>query len=432
MKINILRQIFFDHHNNWEKFATKYGSRIRKIVIKEVEKFRSCGDPRNGFRLLVCEGCHEMRMVPYRCKSRFCTTCSCGETEEWSRIMAAEVIQVNHRHVIFTIDEGLREIFERYRFLLKEFMDEAVRIVQEYFKKKHKVTPGIIAGLHTFGSRLNFNPHVHMLVSMGGMKESGEWKVYDFIPFTMLRKQWQTVVLKLIRRRLTEEQKEKAQPLLQAAYKANAEGFYVYAPKQKGNVQFQLQYIGRYMRRPAIGLNRIVGYDGERVTFRYHDKTTGVEKLETVSVEEFIGRLIKHIPDEQFKVIRHYGIYSRRIKAISKKLITGWQKSVRKWIVVTKRLYRRNWSERIKEQTGKDPLVCPCCGCYYEYKGEVCLKDGKLTVKYAKGETARICMERMIEHITGIKKQESRQEKKPRKILRPTEKHSEIPLFAMR
>jgi hypothetical protein len=57
-------------------------------------------------------------------------------------------------------------------------------------KKKHKVTPAIVAGLHTFGSRLNFNPHEHMLVTMGGMKANGEWKTYDYVPFEMLRKQW--------------------------------------------------------------------------------------------------------------------------------------------------------------------------------------------------------------------------------------------------
>lgn len=427
MDDNILRQIFFDQNKNWERFKSKYGNRIRKIVEKEIEKFHHCGDPRNGFRLLVCEGCHRIRRVPYRCKSRFCTTCSCGETEEWGRIMAAEVIQVNHRHVVFTIAEGLRQVFARYRFLLKGFMDEAVRIVQEYFKKKYKVTPGIIAGLHTFGTRLNFNPHVHMLVTMGGMKESGEWKVYDFIPFTMLRKQWQTVVLKLIRRRLTEDQKRRVQPLLQTAYKANAEGFYVYAPKQKGVVQYQLQYIGRYMRRPAIGLNRIMEYDGERVRFSYKDKTSGEEKIETVSVEEFIGRLIQHIPDEQFKLIRHYGIYARRIKALSKKMISNWQKSVRKWIVAAKRLFRRKWSERIKEQTGKDPMVCPDCNCYYEYKGEVCPKDGELSIKYAKGSMARGCLERMIQNVTG----NAKEEEKRREPNDSTPKYNQIYLFGM-
>lgn len=88
--------------------------------------------------------------------------------------MQVEVFQVNHRHVIFTIDEGLRNIFLLYRSeLMKEFMDEVARLIQEFFEKKYKVTPGIIAGLHTFGARLNFYPHVHMLVTMGGMTENG-------------------------------------------------------------------------------------------------------------------------------------------------------------------------------------------------------------------------------------------------------------------
>jgi hypothetical protein len=117
--------------------------------------------------------------------------------------------------------------------MLKELMDEAVRLVQNWFKKKLKVTPGVIAGLHTFGSRVNFNPHVHMLVTMGGMKKNGEWKTYNFIPFEMLRKQWQTIVLKLIRKTLTEQERSPA--FMQKAYKHNPDGFYIHAPKQRGN-----------------------------------------------------------------------------------------------------------------------------------------------------------------------------------------------------
>jgi hypothetical protein len=92
---------------------------------------------------------------------------------------------------------------------------------------------------------------------------------------------------------------------------------------------------------------------------------------------------------------------------------------------------RRNWSERQKEQSGQDPLVCPHCGNYYEYKGEVCLKDGELTVKYAKGKMARECMERMIDHITGVKKTQTREEKRPREIPKPAETVREIHLFAV-
>jgi hypothetical protein len=77
-------------------------------------------------------------------------------------------------------------------------------------------------------------------------------------------------------------------------------------------------------------------------------------------VEEFISRLIRHIPDEQFKTIRYYGMYSRRSKKISKKLLTIWQKQVRKWVVkVQKVLRRQTWRERIIASGKKDPMICP-------------------------------------------------------------------------
>lgn len=65
METNILKRIFFDHHQHWEKFKRKHGKKIRPIVIKEVEKFRDCGDLKKGFKPYVCEGCHDVRKVPY-------------------------------------------------------------------------------------------------------------------------------------------------------------------------------------------------------------------------------------------------------------------------------------------------------------------------------------------------------------------------------
>lgn len=416
-----MKRIFMDH---WSSFFEQNKDRVRPSVVKEVEKFLGCGNPRNGFKLLVCEGCHEMRKIPYRCKGRFCTTCSCGETAEWSRLMEEEVFQVNHRHVIFTIDEGLRNIFLMYRGMLKEFMDEAARLIQEHYEKKHKVTPGIIAGLHTFGSQLNFNPHVHMLVTMGGMTANGEWKTYDYLPYKKFRKQWQTVVLKLIRRNLTEEQKRQVQPLLQKAYSENEEGFYVHAPKQDGNVKAQLGYIGRYIRRPAISVERIREYDGEYVTFRYHDKADDTDKEEKITVKEFITRLIRHIPDENFKMIRHYGLYARRIKKQCKEKVKAWQEKVKKTLVkVQKLIKRRKWHERIKEQTGKDPMVCPKCECYYEYKGEVCLEEGQLVVKHAVCAKSKAVLERMIRDLTGIEEEKGSQEKET-KTAEPKQLHA--------
>lgn len=421
---NILWQILFDSRDNWHKFVDKYGKRIRPVVLKEVEKFHNCGDPKQGFKLFVCEGCNDVKHLVYRCRSRFCSSCSSGEAEEWSRVLSHEAYQVMHRHVIFTIDEELRIVFAKHRFLLKELMDRSVQLVQEYFQKKSKVTPGIIAGLHTYGAKAQFNPHVHMLVTMGGMTEKGEWKQYDYLPFEMLRKQWQTVVLKLIREKLSREEIKRIQAILQQAWNNHKNGFYIYAPKQKGNVREQLRYIGRYLRRPAIGMSRIIEYTGETVTFRYLDKQDGKEKTETVSVEEFIGRLVQHIPEENFKLIRHYGVYSRRIKGLCRELLCKWQEKLKRLVIQLKKLRRRSWGERRWEESGEDVWLCPHCRNMYEYKGEVCLSEGKLVIRYAKGIQAREYLERVIGYQPG----NAKKEEKPRKTNTAPPKYSYVPL----
>lgn len=390
MKANVLQAIFFDEYHNWDKFKEKHDRKIRPIVKTEVNKFRDCGDIRKGYRLFVCEGCHQVKFVPLRCKGKFCPTCATGESQRWAEVVANDLFAVTHRHVVFTIDEGLRNIFliEKYRdALLKGLMDEAAKIIMKFYQKRN-LQVGIIAALHTFGSKLEFNPHVHMVVTMGGITKDGKWETYDYLPFAMLRKYWQNAVLKLIRRTLSKWDKQRVQPKLQAAYSRNGDGFYVNAPKKsRTNLKGLLEYISRYMKRGPIAMNRILMYDGEQVMFTYQDKRTNTKETMTMSVDEFIGALIRHISNRYFRTIRRYGIYSRRIKTLMKTLMMNYQKMIRRMIVtLNEALKPKTWAERITEEFGENPLECSRCGEAYEFVGMSVRKNGRLVVKYAKDD----------------------------------------------
>ena len=410
-QMNILKAIFSDH---WSRFLKENKDKMRPVIIEEVEKFLHCGELSNGFLTFKCEACPKVKKIPIRCKGKFCPTCAVGEAQKWADIQANDMYRSNHRHVVFTIDEGLRSIFAgKYRKkLLKKLMDEAARLLNEWFKKCG-FKPGIVSALHTFGSKLEFNPHIHMLVSMGGVTPENEWKTYDFIPFTKLRKQWQTVVLKLIRRTLSPAAKKVVQPKLQAAYKNNPQGFYVNAPKRsKTDVKKILGYIGRYMKRGPIALHRIIIYDGETVVFKYHDKQDGEEKVESLTVDAFIGRLIRHIPDKQFKMIRHYGLYSRRIKTLMKEIVTIYQESIKKLLVNAKKMIQpKGWRESIKESFGYDPLKCSECGNVLEFRGIAVRKNGQLEVQYANDKEAKDYINREVERIESEAYKKAQKEK---------------------
>lgn len=351
---NIIKRIFRD---NWKGFCEKYGKRIRSVVKSEVEKMLKCMDIEHGYREYKCLNCGEIKKVGFSCKSRMCTSCGKVATDDWVNEVAGDIMQVSHRHAVFTIPEELREIFLKDRRLLKLLPDLACKTVMDWFKKiskKKEYVPGIIAVIHTFGRDLKWNPHVHMLITEGAIDKEGKWKDIDYIHYEVLRKCWQYLLLTEIQKRYKKDLR--IRKIISKLFNEKDKGFYVYAKGRMETAKGAIRYIGRYVSRPAIAGSRIKGYDGKTVIFHYERHEDG-QKIEVeMPVEEFIKKVIRHIPDRQFKMIRYYGTYSRRSKNKIKEYMTKEQKERK---LKNKKTY---WRERIMKSFGYDPIKCSNCG----------------------------------------------------------------------
>lgn len=168
---------------NWDGFYKKYKNRIRPSVIAEVKKVMKCKDISNGYIELKCVDCGEIKKVGFTCKSRFCTSCGKVYVDNWVNGMLGKLINVKHRHMVFTIPEELRNYFGRDRDRLKLLPQCAAKAVTSWMHKQNKreeYTPGIISVIHTFGRDLKWNPHVHMMVTEGG---KGKLKTNDLEKF---------------------------------------------------------------------------------------------------------------------------------------------------------------------------------------------------------------------------------------------------------
>ena len=137
-------------------------------------------------------------------------------------------------------------------------------------------------------------------------------------------------------------------------YKHCPNGFYVYAKPTLTNNQDVLKYIGRYLGRPVIAASRIDYYDGQFVTFHYNRHEDNKLITETVSAVDFIKKLIIHIPEKHFKLIRYYGIYAKHHKH---------ENSLRLFIPKEKRRFhilRNSWRTSVSLSFHFDPLLCKC------------------------------------------------------------------------
>ena len=353
MKKGKIKIILEDH---WHGFLKIYENKIRSNVKKEVEKVLKCKDTKYGFIELKCDKCNTKKKIGFTCKSRFCTSCGKIYTDNWIDNMLGNLINVKHRHIVFTIPEELRKFFGIDRQRLKILPKCAARAVTSWMhslNKKEEFTPGIVTVIHTFGRDLKWNPHVHMMVTEGGKGNITEWRHIRHISYESLRKRWQKILLDEITN-ISGNTKE-VKLIKNKLYKEKVKGFYVHAKTEIKSAKIAAKYVGRYVGRPAIAESRILKYDGKNVTYKYTRHEDNKVIVETVHVYEFIKRIIRHIPEKNFKMIRYFEIYSRRskgkvnfIKMIDKRIL-----SIRKSIA--------NWENRILAIAGVDPCKCPNC-----------------------------------------------------------------------
>ena len=362
--MSILQDIFREHYE-----IIEYTCHPREVELENINKMIHCGDPSFGGALYCCEKCGHTKFVPFRCHSRFCPTCGVLYSIKRTTAMSFKLIRTTHRHCVFTIAEELRPFFLADRSLLSCLFQAVNQAVSRFFynlnHKRHFV-PGFICVLHTFGRDLKWNPHIHCILSEGGFDKNGFWRSVTHFHYKYFRNAFQTVLLNLMQNKLpTQFKKAKAQ-----IYNRSKNGFYVYMKPHKCEFHQILSYIGRYLGRPVIATSRIDNYDrdNDTVTFHYNRHEDNKLIYETIPALEFSKRLMRHIPDKHFKMIRYYGIYARHRDS---------DKLIRRAIPPEKRkayLSFTTWRNAIIIAFGYDPIQCPHCGhtmtvqkLYYRY-----------------------------------------------------------------
>lgn len=348
--MNILQSIFTDYYEH-----IIYELHPRPAVIQNVDKMIHCGDPSHGGAMYACSHCGNLKFVPFRCKSRFCPSCGNKYNQIRSFHMSSKLVSCVHRHCVFTIPEELRIYFLRDRKLLNLLFSSVRDVVLRMFFKMNKTenfTPGFICVLHTFGRDLKWNPHIHALISEGGAGNITPWRPVKHFDYTFLRNAFRKVLLE----KMTAAIGPSFRKVKNDIYKNHAEGFYVRAKPNLCTPDVTIKYISRYLGRPVIATSRIDKYDGDNVTFHYtrHEDNKTIE--ECVPALDFIKRLIVHIPEKHFKMLRYYGIYAKHHTQ---------EKKLRRCISSQKLEFLRSlqdWRNSILLTFGYDPLRCPDCG----------------------------------------------------------------------
>ncbi|MCP4271171.1 MAG: transposase [Gammaproteobacteria bacterium] len=363
---NVYKQIFKDH---WDGFKEKYPRYDDFYYDELVEKMLNCGYPkRMGYIEYICMNCgKDQRIVSMSCKSFLCLRCGKVYVDDWVSQVSKQLHEgVVYRHVVLTVAEVLREPFYNHgKGLLGSLFCCAVKCLDDFYSTvgRKDIKGGYIIVLQTHGRNGQYNPHLHIIATSGGMNpDTQEWVHFGYLPYEILHKKWQWYLLEMLREGIDTEEIER---LVDYCYKKYPKGFV--ANVQKGDVPTRYEalakYLAKYVVSPPISVRRIDDYDGKKVSYHYRCHKTKKVEQETVDVYIFIGRMVQHILAKGFKRIRYYGVQATKtfgkFKGVIQEALSKVTKVVKDAIKIVP---RKKYRERYEESTGTDPFICSYCG----------------------------------------------------------------------
>jgi hypothetical protein len=368
---------------HWWDFVRTYGRWIRPVVFDNVRKVLACRTAVLGCHVYECPSCDHVKLVPHSCKSRFCPTCGKHATDVWADGVLSELLDVPYHHLVLSTPWQLRQLFAMNRVVcLNLLVRAAVEAVQQWARDVKGMRMGIVAVIHTFGSDLKWHPHIHLIVTGGGLSLDGtKWIATDprfLMHHSGLKKRWKYQVIS--RLRATHKLgafRFPGEASFLAAYPAFARWikklwpftWYAHIGASLLDPRFSIRYVGRYTKRAVLAEYRIRRYDGKYVTISFRDYAKGGKtSYKTMKVMTFIARLIHHIPDKHFPMIRHAGLFASRwkktyLEAANAALGHDPQSSPPRQLP--------SWAERQQVLNGTSPLVCPKCNLPLVFVGAV-------------------------------------------------------------
>jgi Putative transposase/Transposase zinc-binding domain len=344
----ILQQILASARNHWDH--NDYDPNARRRFRQAMQ----CKTPALGRRLY--RSLTEEQEFANTCKSPACTSCGHAAMMHWRRQRWCALPEGGYCVITFTMPAALWPLFAGNPRLCKKLGEIAGRVIVSYGRVHGGIELGVVPVVQTFNGKLDFNPHVHALVTACDLQASNPRKTSSFyFDNKKLGRAWQTLVVMLLREALLKGESPAVQEIIDTA----AHGFWMPADVRRlyGKKHF-LFYAGRYVRRPPIASRRIIRAANGRVQFWYKDKRTQTTQSLTYTVEEFTDRWARQLSPRYQHGVSYFGLFAPR----SWGLIAG---AVFALLREKPRRYthRRPWATDIQKQFGRNPLI--------DSKGEV-------------------------------------------------------------
>jgi len=327
-----------------DAFLTKYGGTLTVTQRQALRDLSICRTAALGGHVQRCADCGHERIAYNSCRNRHCPKCQALARARWLAREAELLLPVEYHHVVFTLPAEVAELaLANPQVCYGALFQAAAATLRDLAANPKRLGGqlGILLVLHTWGQNLHHHPHVHGVVSGGGLScdargvvdADPRWRSCRpgfLLPVRVPSRVFRGKYLELLRAAFDQgklrlpgrlEHLADARALARWLTPLYRKDWVVYAKRPFGGPAQVLKYLARYTHRVAISNRRLLKMAEGRVTFRYKDYADlERSKTMTLSAAEFLGRFVQHVLPKGFVKIRHYGLLANRQRADKLKL----------------------------------------------------------------------------------------------------------------
>ena len=287
-------------------YRAQFGNRMLPSHRRAMQDIEQCRTAALGGQLYFCDQCQEQRYSYHSCKNRHCPKCGNDQANEWLQEQQNLLLPIPHFMVTFTLPAELRALARSnqktvYNILFRASSAALLKLAED--PRFVGARLGMVGVLHTWTRQLLYHPHVHYIVTGGGLTDDGRWRSSrpDFLV--------PVKALSVIFRAKFRDQLKKTELFKQVAQQAWKKKWVVHSePVGSGEAAFQ--YLAPYIFRVALSNNRLRQLHEGQVTFAYKESATDQLKHCTLTAQEFIRRFLQHVLPPRFVKVRYYGLLS--------------------------------------------------------------------------------------------------------------------------
>ena len=294
----------------YDAFIAKYSKALLPGHLKALNAIRRCRTPDSGELYVQCPNCNHAEWRPMSCGHRSCPKCQNHEASQWIDRQQGKLLPVPYFMATFTLPYELRSLTWHHQKVVYSILFTCVSSTLKDFGLNPKnlgAEIGMTMVLHTNNRKLDFHPHIHVVVPGGGIdKRRRQWKKkkgkYLFN---------QDAMAKVLRARFLAALNEAG-----FSIPRNIPSEWVVDCNHVGKGLTALKYLSRYLYRGVISEKNIISNQDDEVTFRYIESKTGNTLYRTLKGEDFLHLIMQHVLPKGFRRVRDYGFLHSNAKKL--------------------------------------------------------------------------------------------------------------------